>query len=189
MLTRRLLILSWLILPMGSAAFADERSWKRQRQVLFDQLRNAGTEREARRVEDAIWRMWMANAPTSATAEAVTEAMKKRERYDWDGALELLDEATASAPDYAEVWNQRAFVRFLKQDLDGSLEDIDRAIRLEPNHFAALAGKALILIQQGRVELGQTALREAVRLNPWLRERSMLIPRPGEILPGPGKDI
>src|SRR5690606_35499465 len=106
MLTRRLLILSWLILPMGSAAFADERSWKRQRQVLFDQLRNAGTEREARRVEDAIWRMWMANAPTSATAEAVTEAMKKRERYDWDGALELLDEATASAPDYAEVWNQ-----------------------------------------------------------------------------------
>lgn len=189
MLTRRLLILSCLTLPIGSTAFADEPMRKRESQALFDQLRNAGSEREARRVEDAIWRMWMAEAPTPEIAEAVSEAMRKRERYDWDGALALLDKATASAPAYAEAWNQRAFVRFLKQDLDGSLEDIERAIRLEPNHFAALAGKALILMQQGRVDLGQTALREAVQLNPWLRERSMLIPRPSEILPGPGKDI
>jgi tetratricopeptide (TPR) repeat protein len=187
MLARRVFLLACVSMPIARAA-AETRT-QRDSRLLFMQLRNAGSEREARSVEDAIWRMWMAQAPTQAVANAVSEAMRRRERYDWDGALVLLDEATSAAPDYAEGWNQRAFVRFLKQDLDGSLEDIERALLLEPNHFAALAGKAIILMQQGRIELGQKALREAVTLHPWLKERSMLIPVPGEIMPGPGKDI
>ena len=35
-----------------------------------------------------------------------------------------------------------------------------------------------VLMQQGRVELGQKALREAIEIHPWLKERSMLIPDP-----------
>ncbi len=156
---------------------------------LFRQLRDAPTEREGRRAEDAVWRMWMAQAPTPAVAEAVADAMRRRERYDWDGALALLDKVVAEAPAYAEGWNQRAFIRFLKRDPDGSLDDIERALALEPLHFAALAGKATILMQQGRVGPGQAALRRAVDIHPWLRERSMLIPVPGETMPGMGKGI
>ena len=37
------------------------------------------------------------------------------------------------------------------------------------------------------MELGQTALRRAVEIHPWLKERSMLIPPPGEM--PPGRDI
>ena len=67
-------------------------------------------------------------------------------------------------------------------------KDITTLLR-EPQHFAALAGQATILMRQGRMELGQKALRRAVEIHPWLKERSMLIPLPGEIPPGPGKDI
>lgn len=164
-----------------------EQSERRER--LFEQLKNARTEAAGRLAEDAIWQMWMAEAPSEAVRRDVKAAMDARESYDFAGALAILDRVVEAAPDYAEGWNQRAFVRFLQDDLDGSLEDLDRAIELEPKHFAALSGKAVIFMQQGRVELGQKALREAVEIHPWLKERSMLIPVPGEVTPGPGKDI
>ncbi|MEO3389156.1 hypothetical protein [Mesorhizobium sp. CAU 1741] len=191
MRTRRqfLVALAVLAAPIAPlAAYAESRR-ERSRRILFQRLGSAASQDEGRRAEDDIWRMWMALAPTPAVEEAVAEAMRKRERYDWDGALAILDVVVRDAPAYAEGWNQRAFVRFLKQDFDGSLEDIERALALEPLHFAALAGKAMILMRQGRMEIGQASLRRAVEIHPWLKERSMLIPQPGEIPPGPGKDI
>lgn len=184
--TRRLLLVVLGALALGGTAAASE---KPDRAALFRRLRNAQTEREGRMAEDAVWRMWMAEAPTEAVREAVAEAMRRRESYDFDRALAILGRTVADAPAYAEGWNQRAFIRFLKNDFDGSLEDIERTLALEPLHFAALAGKAMILMRQGRMELGQAALRQAVAIHPWLKERSMLIPVPGEIPPGPGKDI
>lgn len=184
--SRRFALAAMLLLPLAAAATAAERA---EREALFRRLRDAPTEREGRIAEDAVWRMWMEEAPNAAIREAVAEAMRKRESYDFAGALAILNEVVAAAPDYAEGWSQRAFIRFLRDDLDGSLEDIERALALEPRHFAALAGQAMILMRQGRVEAGQSALRRAVEIHPWLKERSMLIPVPGEATPGPGRDI
>lgn len=160
------------------------------RDRLFDALKNAPTEAAGRMAENAIWEYWMAAGPTEGIRLDVAEAMRARDGYDFDAALEILNGVVADAPDYAEGWNQRAFVHFLKGSLDESLEDIDRALELEPKHFAALSGKAIVLMQQGRVELSQKALRQAVAIHPWLRERSMLIPEDGDKpLPPGGKDI
>lgn len=169
-----LAILLGLALP-GAPAHADKRS------DLFEALRSQTTEAGARAAEDAIWRMWMSQGPSDATV-LVEQAMKKRETYDFAGALELLNRAVELAPDWAEAWNQRGFIHFLRENYDEALSDVDRAIELEPMHFAALAGKAHILMRQGRMELGQQALRKAVEIDPFLRERSMLIPLPGREL-------
>lgn len=159
-------------------------------QRLFESLKNARTEAEGRAIENAIWEMWMAQAPNEDIARSVKDAMDARESYDYDRALALLDAAIAAAPDYAEVWNQRAFIRFLKEDFDGALTDIEKTLMLEPRHFAALSGRALVLMRQGRMELAQQALREAVAIHPWLKERSMIVPEPGEVAPAPGgRDI
>lgn len=184
--TRRLLLAAFAAFALATAAAAEEN---RDRETLFRALRAARTEREGHIAEDAVWRMWMAEAPTAEIREAVAEAMRRREAYDFAGALALLDRVVADAPAYAEGWNQRAFIRFLRDDPDGALDDIERALALEPRHFAALAGKATILMRQGRVEAGQAALRRAVEIHPWLKERGMLIPVPGEAIPGPGRDI
>lgn len=150
------------------------------RERLFVELRNAPTEAAARVAENAIWEFWIAAAPTEATRNDLTAAMSKRESYDLHGALRLLNGVVAAAPDYAEGWNQRAFIHFLQENMDESLVDLDRALELEPLHFGALAGKAMVLMRQGRVELGQEVLRRAIEIDPWLRERSMLLPVPGE---------
>ncbi len=187
--TRRSLLLASLLLPWPTFAQGSDDATALRRDELFRRLRNSMTEREGRLAEDAVWRMWMEMAPSLDIARAVADAMDARESYDFDKALVILDRVVMQAPGYSEGWNQRAFVRFLKEDFDGSLEDIERALALEPKHFAALAGKAMILMQQGRMELGQEALRQAVEIHPWLRERSMLLPVPSEATPGPGRDI
>lgn len=186
---RRSILTAMAMLP-ALVAFAQDRTTQAQRRErLFRALRDAPTERHGRIAEDAVWRMWMEEAPTPATREAVAEAMRRRGSYDFAGALAILDRVVAEAPGYAEGWNQRAFIRFLRDDPDGALEDIDRALALEPRHFAALSGQAIIFMRQGRMELSQAALRRAVEIHPWLKERSMLIGKPGETLPGPGRDI
>ncbi|MEX0406263.1 tetratricopeptide repeat protein [Aquibium sp. LZ166] len=178
------LVFAFLALLLAAAPLQAADPDERER--LFEELLNAPTETAARTAEDAIWRMWMAQGPTAQVRRDVAEAMRARESYDFDQALRILDGVVAAAPDYAEGWNQRAFVHFLKENLDDALSDIDRALELEPKHFAALAGKALVLMRQGRMELSQQALREAIAIDPWLRERHMLIPMPGEVLPRPG---
>lgn len=154
---------------------------------LFEALKAAPDERAARVIEDRIWRFWM-QAPDARTGELVREAMARREVYDLAGAKSLLDEAAARAPDYAEIYNQRGFVRFLQDDFDGALEDVDRAIELEPRHFAAMAGRALILMRQGRHALAQKQLREAVAIDPFLKERGLIAGEP-EPPASPGVDL
>jgi len=165
-------VFSLVVLPSFAA------SSNREIDTLFQELKEAGSEFEARQTENLIWQHWFAAAPDEETASLVDRAMERRRSYDFAGAKELLDKAVARAPDYSEVWNQRAFVLFLQGKLDRSLEDIDRALELEPRHFGALAGKARILMRQGRVQLGQKALRQAVEIYPFLRERSLLLPEP-----------
>ena len=147
---------------------------------LFAALKNARDENEGRAIENEIWRFWLAEAPDRDTRALVEDAMRKRGVYDTEGAEAALDRAIARSPDYAEAYNQRAFVRFLRDDLDGALEDCDRAIAIEPDHFGAMAGRALVLVRQGRAALAQAQLQRAVAVHPFLKERSMLVPSPGQ---------
>ncbi|KIQ68444.1 TPR repeat protein [Wenxinia marina DSM 24838] len=66
------------------------------------------------------------------------------------------------------------------QDYEAALDDLDTALALNPDHVAALSGRALTLMGLGRMDEGQAALRAALALNPWLGERAMLIELPGE---------
>lgn len=165
----------------GAAARPEARdaARAREREALFAALAAAASETEARAIEGAIWRYWM-EAPSAEAQALLDRAMERRVAYDFAGAIEILDELVALAPDYAEGWNQRATVRFLRQEFDKSLDDVERVLALEPWHFGALAGKALILMGQGRHGLAQQTLRRAVEIDPWLRERALLVEIPEE---------
>lgn len=113
--------------------------------------------------------------------------MARRESWDLVGALQELDQLVAYCPDYAEGYNQRAFVNFLRQDFGAALIDLDKALDLSPNHIAAMSGRALTLLGLKRLDEARTALTEALALNPWLSERVLL--SPGGALEPPGEDI
>lgn len=144
------------------------------RAELLTALREAPDEATGRAAENAVWGFWM-TAPDRRAQALLDQALERRRWYDFAGALPSLDRLIALYPDYAEGWNQRATVRFLREEYQLSLADIEETLAREPAHFGALAGKAVILMRQGKTALGQLALIEALAVHPWLRERTMLL--------------
>ncbi|MEM9579966.1 MAG: hypothetical protein AAF891_04705 [Pseudomonadota bacterium] len=133
----------------------------------------APDEETARRLSAKMWQLW-ADAPDEVAQSYLDAGMSRRALYDFSGALGEFNQLVRYCPNYAEGYNQRAFVNFLRKNYDPALQDLNRAIELSPRHVAAIAGKALTLIGLGRDAEAQIVLREAVKLNPWLNERHLL---------------
>lgn len=156
-------------------SFADTED---ERGKLFSALKTARTEPEGRKAEHEIWQWWLSQAPTPELRAAVEHGMSRRSSYDFEAAETTLDEVIEVAPAYAEAWNQRAFVRFLREKDVGALSDLERTIELEPNHFGALAGMYHVLMRMGRSKAAVASLSRAVEIHPWIQERGLLPPDP-----------
>lgn len=168
----------------ATAAFADcppPPDITAQQDSILQDVRRAETEMEARKLTNQLWELW-ATAPDEPAQELLDRGMQARASYDFLGALDAFDRLTEYCPEYAEGYNQRAFVNFLRQDFPAALIDLDRALERRPGHVAAMSGKALTLMGLGRNDEAQAILREALRLNPWLPERSLLTGSPGKDL-------
>lgn len=150
-------------------------------QGLYDQLQVVDGDMQARMVSNQMWQYW-ADAPDEASQEILDEGMEARAQFDFLRALDRFDTLVAYCPFYAEGYNQRAFVNYLRQDYAAALPDLDRAVELNPKHLGALSGRALTLLALGHDLEGQKALRAALALNPWLSERHLLKPLPGQEL-------
>jgi tetratricopeptide (TPR) repeat protein len=148
---------------------------------LYQALKVAPGEMEARTLSNQMWSYWD-NAPDEPSQSMLDEAMRARSQYDFLRALDRLNALVGYCPFYAEGYNQRAFVNFLREDYEAALPDLDRALELNPRHIGALSGKALTLLALGRDMEGQVVLREALALNPWLSERFLLKPLPEQEL-------
>lgn len=145
---------------------------------LMQAVREAGTEREARLLTNELWELW-ATAPDDRAQELLDTGLERRGVYDFEGAIKAFDALVAYCPDYAEGYNQRAFIAFMREDFAAALTDLDRTLELSPDHIAALAGKALTLMGLKRDAEAQLVLREALAMNPWLPERGLLQDPPG----------
>ena len=141
---------------------------------LFSHLAAAASESEGRRLEGEIWQYWLDKAPDADVRAAMDKGMERREAYDFKAAEARFDIAVARAPDYAEGWNQRAFVRFLRDNHEGALSDLEKAVALEPRHFGAWSGLYHVLLRTGRTRAAYGALARAVSIHPWLKERDQL---------------
>ena len=79
-------------------------------------------------------------------------AEKALEDEAFDVALEHLTALTDHAPDFAEGWNVRATALFRSDHYGPALEDIGKALALNPQHFGAMTGLAVILQSIGMEE-------------------------------------
>jgi tetratricopeptide (TPR) repeat protein len=143
--------------------------------ALLADVQAAESEGEAQRIGNQLWEYW-ADAPDARAQEILDRGMTRRSAYDFLGALSDFDRLIAYCPDYAEGYNQRAFVHYLRRDFAAALKDLNRALALSPEHVAALSGRALSLLGLSRVDEARVALQKALDLNPWLPERHLLGP-------------
>jgi tetratricopeptide (TPR) repeat protein len=134
---------------------------------LFGALKAAPDEETAKAIEQRIWVLWM-HSPSDTTNLLMTRVQKAIEQKDLDLALKLLDAIVKIKPDYAEAWNRRATIFYMKKDYGRSLADIRQVLRLEPRHFGALTGLGLILQDVGDDKQALEVYRRALELYPRL---------------------
>ena len=142
---------------------------------LFESLKLSKTQDTGAAVASKLWALF-GTAPDAQAQDLLDKGKQSIQWGAFDEAEATLNDLVDYCPDYAEGWNQRAFARFLKNDFDAALSDLDRALELEPRHFGAMAGRGLTLLRQGRQVLGLQAIREAVKVHPWINERHLLPP-------------
>ena len=142
-------------------------------QAIFDQIRAAPDERAAQPLNQELWTLWL-DAPDEAAQDILDKGMRQRANYDFVGAYDSFDALVTYCPNYAEGYNQRAFISFLREDYPAALIDLDIALRLSPDHVGAQSGRALTLMNMGRLDDARQQMLEALDNNPWLSERALV---------------
>ena len=143
---------------------------------LFDDLQGAKTTTESRLVEAKIWRVWSkdGNARVDALMELGANAMQGG---DLDSALDAFNRVVELDDSFAEGFNKRATVEFMRGDYDASVADIERTLKLEPRHFGALSGLGQIYLLLDKKEAALRAFEAALRVNPHLTGAGDIVER------------
>lgn len=155
-------------------------------QTLFERARAAPNAGAGRVVSNAMWDVWL-RAPDEAAQEVLDKGMRRRDSYDFLGALKEFSTLADYCPDYAEGYNQRAYIYFLQEDYEKALVDLDKALELQPHHVAAQSGRGLTLMKLGRIAEAREQMLVAVGNNPWLSEAALLAD--GAPLGLPGEEL
>jgi tetratricopeptide (TPR) repeat protein len=143
------------------------------RAALFAALAAAKSDAEAREIEERLWTFWRSFADEESR-QLLEKSREAQLRFDYAEALIYNKEVVKHAPQFAEGWNQLGYVYFLAGQYDASLDAIEHVLALEPMHYAALAGKGIILYYAGKVQEAQAPLKRALAINPWLKERNLI---------------
>jgi tetratricopeptide (TPR) repeat protein len=140
---------------------------------LHARLKAADTRQQIMLLERNIWSIWLHHGNPTIDA-LMSDAMKARREANYDKAIQITDKIIELDPDYAEGWNQRATLNFLRESYEESLRDVAETLSREPRHFGALAGRGVIRMRQGKPALAIQNILEALKVNPHLRERQLL---------------
>ena len=131
---------------------------------LFDRLAVAD-ERQAARVEDEIIERWSKSGSDSADLLLIRgrKALRKKE---FKKAIGHFSRLIAFRPDFAEGWNARATAHYAEKSFGRALADLYEVLRIEPRHFGALIGVALIMEGLDRKDDAYAAFKAAQELHP-----------------------
>lgn len=163
-----LLMAFFLVVP----ALADQAADNAALDSLFARLHDAPDAETANALSNQIWALW--TTPSDPVlASRMRDVMEARALLDLDSAIKLLDQLVADYPAYAEGWNQRATLYYMAGDFEASIADCAKVLELEPRHYGALSGRALMYLQQGKRSLALKDMKAALNLHPFLAEKQL----------------
>lgn len=133
-------------------------------EALFEGLKSADPS-AAEQIERRIHDIWSKSGSPSADLllKRGRDALKDGESR---AAVEHFTALIDHAPEFAEGYNGRATAFFQMQQYGLSLDDIQRTLALNPRHFAAMSGLALILEEIGMEQGALEAWRQVELIHP-----------------------
>jgi len=132
---------------------------------LFDALQGAADQSEANGIESSIWRLWL-QAPDKNAELLSSQLTLAMQGGELQLALRLANQLIDGNPDYAEAWNKRATIYYLRGDDDMSVADIRETLAREPRHFGAISGLGLIFMRRGDMEAALEAFEQVLAISP-----------------------
>lgn len=117
--------------------------------------------------EALLWGAWCrsGNPETDRLFRAGVDAMQNRRLEE---AEELFSRVIQSQPEFAEGWNKRATVRYLRKNFSGSVADCQQTLARNPNHFGASSGQGLCHLSLGQFREAAVCFRRALEIHPYL---------------------
>src|SRR5215475_2558336 len=117
--------------------------------------------------EAMLWSAWCrsGNAEADRLFRAGVDAMQNRKL---DEAEELFDRVIEMLPAFAEGWNKRATIRYMRKNFKGSIADCQETLARNPNHFGASSGQGLCHMSLGEFREAAVCFRRALQIHPHL---------------------
>jgi tetratricopeptide (TPR) repeat protein len=118
--------------------------------------------------EAILWSAWCRSGDpeTDRLFRAGVDAMQNRRLED---AEALFSRVIQKLPEFAEGWNKRATVRYLRNDFAGSIADCEQTLARNPNHFGASSGQGLCHLALDQFCEAAVCFRRALEIHPHLR--------------------
>jgi tetratricopeptide (TPR) repeat protein len=132
---------------------------------LFGQLATAETPEAATLIQNEIFLEW------SKSGSAAVDLLLQRgqdavEAGDPVLAAEHFTAAIDHAPDFAEAYHGRATAYYMSGQIGPAIADLRQTLILNPRHFGAMRGFAIILEELGRKEEALEVFRDVKEINP-----------------------
>ncbi len=121
-----------------------------------------------------LWQLWFGAAGPEAE-QRLLYSEQLFENKEYEEAEVRLTELIHDFPNFAEAWNRRATLRYLRNQHEDSLADCREVVRLEPNHFGAWHGTGLCLVALHRYAEAAQAFRRALEIQPFAEANQNLL--------------
>ncbi|HEY4343843.1 MAG TPA: tetratricopeptide repeat protein [Parvibaculum sp.] len=135
--------------------------------ALFADLAKSPSASEGKPIEAAIQKVWIQSGSPSIDI-LMSRGLEAFNGKDYERALFYFNEVVLLDPGFAEGWNKRAAVFYIKNNYSAALKDLEQVLRLEPRHFLAMGGLALMLEDLGDKKGALEVFRRALAVDPWL---------------------
>jgi tetratricopeptide (TPR) repeat protein len=117
--------------------------------------------------EAILWGAWCRSGDpeTDRLFRAGVDAMQNRRLTESE---EFFSRVVERQTEFAEGWNKRATVRYVRQNFVGSIADCQETLARNPNHFGAAAGQGLCHMSLGEFREAAVCFRRALEIHPHL---------------------
>ncbi|MBM4296607.1 MAG: hypothetical protein FJ143_02590 [Deltaproteobacteria bacterium] len=117
--------------------------------------------------EAMLWGMWCrsGNAEADRLFRAGVDAIQSRKLAE---AEELFGRVIELLPAFAEGWNKRATVRYMRGDFRGSIADCQETLARNGHHFGAASGQGLCHMSVDEFREAAICFRRALEIHPHL---------------------
>jgi len=117
--------------------------------------------------EAMLWGIWCRSGDAEADHlfRAGIDAMQNRKLEE---AEQLFGCVIERLPVFAEGWNKRATVRYLRKNFKGSIADCQQTLARNANHFGAAAGQGLCHLTVSEFREAAMCFRRALEIHPHL---------------------